>query len=358
MPIINGNKISADDLERTKNFFLEKEYVTNVVFEDKDLIKAKNYFNNIDTIVFSDCWNLSSSLLYYYLILFKDCVYVPYSHQVSKYDNFQSQYNQIIHNLVRSIYAPHDYEYEIFQKFSHRKNDNVKFLGYPGVSNLIKAFDKKESCDDYETLIPKNPWQNFKNKNAKNLIWAPHHSINWKNRRYSNFLDMHKLMLDFASKHEQEINFAFKPHPMLKENLFEKWGEEETSKYFSEWEKKPNCIVQEGEYEALFFYSDILIHDCGSFLAEYTYLDKTHIFVKSSEKIRDSFNKFGKLCMDNSIAININEISNKQLEKIVFQEANNINKNKSFSRSLREKSLDADMKIAKDIIGENNPHDR
>ena len=218
----------------------------------------------------------------------------------------------------------------------------------------MRAYDAKKSCKNYEHLLPKNPWQKFSNKKAKNLIWAPHHSINWKDRKYSNFLDMCELMLDFASKYEREINFAFKPHPMLKEILIEKWGREKTYRYYDEWKKKPNCTVQEGDYEALFFYSDILIHDCGSFLAEYTYLDKTHIFVKSSEEIRESFNKFGKLCMDNIISININEISNKKLDEILLQDSNNKTPKEAFSKSLREKSSDSDIKIALDIIMKDN----
>ena len=352
LPIISNNRILNDDLDRTLKYFKDKNLNTNVVYKDRNFFNAVKYFKNVDTIVFSDCWNLSNSILYYYLFLTKDCVYVPYSHQVSKYDNYQSQYNQLIHNFVRSIYAPHEYEYEIYDSSSYTKNDNVKFFGYPGVVKIIEGFDIEFSGDgSVSSIFPNNPWSRLPNKQAKKLIWAPHHSINWKNRKYSNFLEMHDLMINYANTYSDKVNFAFKPHPMLKEILYEKWGKQKTNNYFSEWEHRSNCIIEEGDYSSLFFFSDALIHDCGSFLAEYTYLDKPHIFIKSSENIFESFNKFGVSCLENITTMSVGDDLDKFMGDFVSDNLAELNnQRKDYSKFLRDQSRFSEKTIASDIL--------
>ncbi|MCX2717950.1 hypothetical protein OQH61_09415, partial [Helicobacter sp. MIT 21-1697] len=50
-----------------------------------------------------------------------------------------------------------------------------------------------------------------------------------------------------------------------------------------------------GDYFASFASSDALIHDCGSFIAEYLYTDKPEAFIiESQDTIEREFTPFGK----------------------------------------------------------------
>jgi hypothetical protein len=41
-----------------------------------------------------------------------------------------------------------------------------------------------------------------------------------------------------------------------------------------------------------------MIHDCGSFTAEYLYTQKPVLFQIRDEKVKDEFNSFGQLCFE------------------------------------------------------------
>ena len=71
-----------------------------------------------------------------------------------------------------------------------------------------------------------------------------------------------------------EITFVFRPHPLLFPRLATAkwWGPERTAAYERAMEAHPNVTFQRGgDYFDAFRNSDALIHDCGSFLAEYFY---------------------------------------------------------------------------------------
>lgn len=53
--------------------------------------------------------------------------------------------------------------------------------------------------------------------------------------------------------------------------------------------------LDEGEYESLFYYSDAIIHDSSSFLAEYVFTNKPALYLMNPEKINSLVNDFGKI---------------------------------------------------------------
>ena len=134
------------------------------------------------------------------------------------------------------------------------------------------------------------------------MIWAPHHSIlPSDDLGYANFLDMAEQMVDFAKYHEDKIEIAFKPHPILKEKLIflNGWGIERTEKYYEFWEKSSNTILAEGTYADLFMTSDTMIHDSSSFICEYLYTKNPVMFLSQKpEEIRYNLNDLGKRCFD------------------------------------------------------------
>jgi CDP-glycerol glycerophosphotransferase (TagB/SpsB family) len=107
-------------------------------------------------------------------------------------------------------------------------------------------------------------------------------------------------MLDIAHEYKDKIQIAFKPHPMLRENLnkLESWGKQKTDEYYELWNKLPNGQLNEFEYTDLFMTSDAMIHDCGSFSVEYLYTGKPVMFLVNDEKITDRYNEIGKLAFE------------------------------------------------------------
>lgn len=356
LPIFDNGKPLKKQFAETVTFFKEKGFNLNVIEPESSFVDSVGQISHVDTIIFCDCWNLSNSYLYYYMLFFKDCAYVPYSHQVSKYGNYQSQYNQLLHNFVRAIYAPHKYDASIFRGYSHVSDKNIKFFGYPGVVNFIKASESRDLAGE---IFRNDPWNSFLIKDSKRIIWAPHHSIDWVDRRYSNFLEMHEYMINAAKKYKDKINFVFKPHPMLRQALYRSsWGVEKTDAYYALWNSMDNTKVEEGAYEELFFYSDALIHDSGSFIAEYSYLNKSHGFVLSSEAIVDSFNQFGQLCLKNAINIrSIEDIGNFLTELARDTDVNMQNVSQDFVRDLRNSSRHACELITKDLLARGKRYD-
>lgn len=350
-PIFENGEYNIAEQKRAIAFFEKKNISVNVIDTKDSNFQVLWRLRKIETIVFSDCWNLSASIWYYYFLLFKDVVYIPYSHQVSKYGDYQAQYNQIFHNFMRCIYAPHEYEVEIFDQYSNTSADNVKFFGYPGVEALILA---STSADEKENIFPKSPWDKFSCNEAVKLIWAPHHSVDWVDRRYSTFLETHGLMREFAIEFREKVNICFKPHPMLRATLNRIWGITETDAYFSFWESQSNTFAAYGNYEALFAHSDVLLHDSGSFLAEYLYTGKPHLYLLSSPEIIKYFNDFGLLCLN--YVTQISDLDN--LKKILYETMEGVQNQTTsseelspFTNDLRDKSKNAGMRIAADILG-------
>jgi CDP-glycerol glycerophosphotransferase (TagB/SpsB family) len=105
-------------------------------------------------------------------------------------------------------------------------------------------------------------------------------------------------MLQLAEKYQEEVQFAFKPHPVLKFKLINLWGLEKTEEYYKRWENLSNGQIEQGDYIDLFKTSDAMIHDCGSFTAEYLYTQKPVLFQIRDEKVKDEFNSFGQLCFE------------------------------------------------------------
>lgn len=97
-------------------------------------------------------------------------------------------------------------------------------------------------------------------------------------------------MLDFAQKQVGKIQFAFKPHPWLKRELYKhaNWGQERTDAYYSAWENGVNTQLEQGEYVDLFMTSDAMVHDCCSFCCEYLLTGKPVFFMTRNEKYQAS----------------------------------------------------------------------
>ena len=94
-----------------------------------------------------------------------------------------------------------------------------------------------------------------------------------------------------------EITFVFRPHPLLFPRLATAkwWGPKRTSDYERAMEAHSNVVFQRGgDYFESFRNSDALIHDCGSFLAEYFYTGCPQCYLLESEATLEQFLPFAR----------------------------------------------------------------
>jgi hypothetical protein len=226
----------------------------------------------------------------YYIHNFPDTLtcYIPYSFMLANLQ--QSQFNLQFHNFVWRCFYGTPVHKMMAEKYARNKGVNVYASGFP-------------MCDIFfdKNYLPKDVWTN-KDKQIKRIIWAPHHTIenNAKKLGYSNFLKYHQDIPNLVEFFEGRIQIAFKPHPLLKFNLYKHpdWGKERTDAYYQEWQLMNNGQLEEGGYEDLFLTSDALILDSISFISEYTFLNKPSLFLIRDESIFKKFNEFGEMAFN------------------------------------------------------------
>ena len=122
---------------------------------------------------------------------------------------------------------------------------------------------------------------------GKTILLCPHHTLEKipGELSLSTFLknaDLYQRLPEMFP----EITFVFRPHPLLFPRLATAkwWGPERTAAYERAMEAHPNVVFQRGgDYFESFRNSDALVHDCGSFLAEYFYTGCPQCYLLESE---------------------------------------------------------------------------
>ena len=223
----------------------------------------------------------------YYFTNYLDCLtcYVPYNFGNSHL--YEMMYNQLFHNSLWRLFAETEIHKGYSVKFAFNKGRNVIVTGFPGTDIFLDR-----------NYIPPDIWKQGKNK-RKRIIWAPHHSIdNDKSLvSYSTFLMFHDFMIELAEEYKDNIQIAFKPHPLLADRLYieEGWGKKRTDSYYAKWDDIENGQLALGDYIDLFLTSDSMMHDSGSYLIEYLYTGKPVLHLDRDENITDRMNDFGVL---------------------------------------------------------------
>jgi len=272
---------SRMEMQRTARFFSERSYEVHLGSHDDaenpDIVKEIGP----DVIFFNNPHGLTYQSLNLDLIESQLSCYIPYHIEIGKYNNGQDQYNRRFHNEVWRIFAPHKESKETFRDIQARKGANVVVTGYPGLEPLV--------AEDWNAA---DPWKPL---GLKRIIWAPHHTIDMPSLPYANFLRYADHFRELVDDYADRVQWCFKPHPLLKPKLFEHpdWGPERTEAYYRFWENHSNTQLELGEYTSLFRNSDAMIHDSGSFLAEYLYVDKPVMYLWSSPRVVEYFNGFG-----------------------------------------------------------------
>ena len=198
----------------------------------------------------------------------------------------RSLYNSPYHNICWKWFVESPLIIDYAKNVMSNQAKNLCYTGTPIVDELLA--DRNTFTD---------PWKSQKQR-KKRIIWAPHHTIGIGKEEisYGCFLEIAEEMKILAEKYRDDVQWAFKPHPSLKQKLYYFWGEERTNAYWAFWSDSDNSQLEEGKYISLFMYSDAMIHDCSSFTAEYLFMQKPCMYLVNGKK--HSLNSFGKACYD------------------------------------------------------------
>ena len=242
---------------------------------------------NPDLILYSDFWYPHFAKSDFYILDNLDKITM-----LNDYGFNVMQENKVVvfelNNLVDMYFRQTNFHKEMAEPLMKNKGQNIKIVGSP---KLDPIFD--------ENFQPQDPWKK-QDKPKKRIIWAPHHNRYMPADMYccNAFWEIYNDMLNIAQKYKDEVQFAFRPHPMLREKISKAWGEYIVNDYFNKWETLENTQVSEGNFIDLFMTSDAMIMDCCSFLAEYSAFNKP-LFYTRTKTSRLVLNEFGEKLFEN-----------------------------------------------------------
>jgi len=284
-PIINNGKENMiKEMEKTYRMFKVRNYNVKKTYnqEEGTYLDVRKEFSP-DIIFYS---NPYKGIIddRYYITKYRDKLtcYVPYAFMNG---NQKWAYDNLLINLCWKVFYPNEMYRNTAKDLSSIKGRNISVSGYPIADDFILRGENTTN----------DPWK-IKDRKIKRLIWAPHHSIlDSSIVDNSTFLDNYNIILKIAEKYKDKIQIAFKPHPLLLNNLYKHsdWGEKRANEYYDTWKNLPNGTFSEGDYIDLFLTSDAMIHDCGSFMIEYHYTKKPVMYISNHNV--DYLSDFGRL---------------------------------------------------------------
>lgn len=281
-----GEERMWEDMRECILYFNEKGYTTYSTYNAIEQRWIKLDELAPDIVFFTNPHNLTRKEYYEDAYLNYLSCYSGYGIHVANYDGNQGQYNQNFHNALWKIFVQTKEMYQGYANKSQRGEIGLNLVVDSIVEQIISA--KRE----------KSVWKNY--ATHKKVIFAPHHTINKDfSLQLGNFLEYAEFIKDLVVETRESISWSFKPHPMLKEKLYEHndWGVVRTDAYYEFWTFQSNTQLDTGEYIALFVQSDAMIHDSASFIAEYIFANKPVLYLMN-QNTRKNLNSFGNACLD------------------------------------------------------------
>lgn len=259
---------------------LAQKYQNIKIAYDYDKKEFIDYSQDIDIMFFNNEYDTLTHELYriqHNANLGILTCYTDYGYEISNWHN--GLYNNCEYLSLWRIFALERYQLSTIQK-------NI----FKGKNAILTGYAKMDRLQNYK----QQP------RERKKIIIAPHHTVDMEALSLSNFLTYSEFFIELFQKYPQ-IDFVFRPHPLLfvalgKDNL---WGKEKIQKYIDKISAIPNVEYQNGgDYFDTFVNSDGLIHDCGSFMAEYLHTGHPCCYLLKDEKTNDkNLNAFAKECI-------------------------------------------------------------
>lgn len=271
--------------------------------EEDDSQALRSYFEarEYDYVTLADnetiCNRLSPDIIFYQKP-YESVLYPPHNFL----NNLQALFCYVIYSMRSSteswatdtlfsqlcwqVYYENELNLRTYSKINANRAVNGLATGLPVQDELLIPADQ----------VP-DPWKPSSGK--KRIIYAPHHSIDPENWMHlSTFLSTGEAVLQLAEKYSDRIQWAFKPHPLLRAKLEKVWGKDKTDSYYSRWTSAPWSQFESGKYLGLFKHSDGMIHDCGSFTMEYLAMDRPVMYLMRSPDVAKDCNEMHQRALD------------------------------------------------------------
>lgn len=280
------NESMLKNLRETYTFFTERKYPVISSYNEVSSTWVKLEELKPSLVFFTNPHSLTMPEYYEYAYETYLSCYVPYYIMGTNHVGCaEFEFNTMMLNSMWRIYWPHELAFDQFALYSLSNGVGSSVTGYPACEPLIYLSKN----------IQNKVWKQ-QSKAKKKVIYAPHHTIDGGEGALSFFLTIADQMVTIAKQNRDYIQWAFKPHPLLKTKLYSnaQWGKVKTDKYFSFWEEMSYTQLEEGGYEELFKQSDAIIHDCSSFIVEYAFVRKPGLYLIHKSKLDLLVNDFGK----------------------------------------------------------------
>ena len=266
----SGNQEETDNL---KHYLEQKGYIYRMLSE-KETIKSTIH---PDIIFYQQPYGTFEKKNDYYHNFYALFCYVNYAFHSN---NLTQSHLPPLNNLAWQNYIENKSVMATLPSLMPNRARNCLLTGLPMTDIYLQSSNSPD------------PWKP-QCRPKKRIIYAPHHTISdqeWVH--YSTFLSNCDVMLEMAQKYSNEVQFAFKPHPILRSKLNKIWGKEKTDKYYNLWATMDNTQLEDGQYASLFIHSDAMIHDCASFSIEYHYTQHPVMYLVREEHKDSQLNEF------------------------------------------------------------------
>ncbi|GHX40392.1 UDP-N-acetylglucosamine diphosphorylase [Vibrio cholerae] len=302
-----GRERMLEELRLCYSYFKDKDYPIINSYDEKNDKWLNLEEIKPDLIFFNNPYDLTRKEYYEDAYLNYLSCYVPYYYMATDHaGDARTIYNTDFMLSMFKIFWPSDYHIQCYKKIN-LNHINGTSVGYPA-SEFFLQNNNDLVC----------PWKRQEYKKKK-IIFAPHHTITDDVKSLSSFIFLSDFIKELAIKYSKEVQWSFKPHPFLKPKLYnhEKWGVERTDSYYNFWSDSDFSQLDEGEYNELFYYSDAIIHDSSSFLAEYAFTGKPALYLMEPEKAKSVVNDFGRIFLAHYLVSNKREDIIKFIEGVI-----------------------------------------
>lgn len=189
------------------------------------------------------------------------------------------------------------------------------------ISSGIPA--KKVVVSGYPRLDELAEVQKERNRIRKKIIIAPH-SISLKSPKgveFAEWLNFCDSLLMLPEKYPN-IDFVFRPHSLLFVKLLEEniWSQEKIDAYIAKMKSYSNVVYQDGgDFSFDFVNSDGIIHDCGSFLAEYLLTGNPACYMQTKKENRKFYTELGRKCLDHYYIADTETILLRFIDEVILK---------------------------------------